>query len=253
MSETASPSPLYLRTYLLLRQRILSGDWQHGELFPTEQELCRTMEVSRVTVRRALEMLTEDQLLRRFQGRGTIVSPSVTPKPVLASISGQIANATDLGRATKVTLLHYGKAKPPPSVASAFRCQKGETLHRNVRLRSYQKVPVSLITSWLPLSVGARISKEALLSSQPILSLLQNMLKISAADQIISAKIAGAEVARPLRVPVGAPLLEVTRTVEVSNSTIGMLSVALYNPEFYQYRLRLEDPLSDPWTREPHA
>lgn len=253
MSETASPAPLYQRTYLLLRQQILSGDWEQGELFPTEQELCRTMEVSRVTVRRALEMLTEDNLLRRFQGRGTIVAPSVMPKPVHASISGQIANATDLGRATKVTLLRYGKAKPPPSIASAFKCEPGETLHRNVRLRSHQKVPVSLITSWLPQAIGARISKEALLSSQPILSMLQSMLKISAADQIISAKIADADVAKPLRVPVGAPLLEVTRTVEAADGTTAMLSVALYNPDFYQYRLRLEDPLSEPWTREPHA
>ena len=208
-----SAVPLYRRIYLQLRQRIISGEWAGGALFPTEQELCETLSVSRVTIRRALEMLTDDKLLRRFQGRGTIVSPSVTPHPVHASISGQISNAEQLGRATTVRLLAFGPAVPPPTVAMAFGVEPGTKLHRSVRLRSQERRPLSHITSWLLPEVAARISREDLITSRPILAMLQGIMRLDGADQVISASLADAKVAELLRVPQGSPLLEVTRSV----------------------------------------
>jgi GntR family transcriptional regulator len=249
----AAEAPLYHRTYLLLRQRILSGQWEQGALFPTEQELCESMSISRVTVRRALEMLTEENLLRRFQGRGSIVVPAVMPQPVHASISGQISNAEDLGRRTSVALLSYGEVVPPAAIAAAFGCAPGDRLHRNVRLRSRQDAPVSHVTSWLTREIGARISRADLLTSRPILSTLQAMLTLAGADQTISAKLADEQVSTLLQLPLGAPLLEVTRTVASAEATTAMVSVALYNPELYQYRLRLDDPSMEPWYSEPHA
>ena len=245
------PAPLYRRTYLLLRQRILAGQWADGALFPTEQELCEDLSISRVTVRRALELLAEDKLLRRFQGRGTIVMPSVTPRPVRASISGQIDNAEQLGRATKVRLLAFGAALPPPSVAAAFGVAAGVKLHRSIRVRVREKRPVSHITSWLVPDVGARIKREDLMTSRPILAMLQGVMRLHGADQVISAALAEAPVAALLRVPVSSPLLEVTRSVASAdpapNGRTVMVSTALYNPTLYQYRLRLDDPATDLW------
>jgi len=250
---SATTAALYYRTYLLLRQRILSGQWEQGALFPTEQELCESMSISRVTVRRALEMLTEENLLRRFQGRGSIVIPAVMPRPVHASITGQISNAENLGRRTSVALLSYGEAVPTAAIAAIFGCAVQEKLHRNVRLRSRRGAPVSHVTTWLTRGIGARISRADLLSSRPILSMLQGMLTLAGADQVISATLADEQVSALLHLPAGAPLLEVTRTVATAEATPAMVSVALYNPDLYQYRLRLDDPSIEPWDSEPHA
>jgi GntR family transcriptional regulator len=250
---SATSGPLYHRTYLLLRQRILSGQWAQGALFPTEQELCESMSISRVTVRRALEMLTEENLLRRFQGRGSIVVPAVMPQPVHASISGQISNAEELGRRTSVALLAYGEAAPPAPIAAIFGCAAGETLHCNVRLRSRRGAPVSHVTTWLTKRIGTQITREDLLSSRPILSMLQGLMTLAGADQIISATLADAQVSALLHLPTGAPLLAVRRTVATAEAKPAMVSEALYNPDLYQYRLRLDDPSMDPWYSEPHA
>jgi GntR family transcriptional regulator len=251
MPDASDEAPLYRRTYLLLRQRILAGHWAKGAMFPTEQELCEDLSISRVTVRRALELLAEDKLLRRFQGRGTIVVPSVTPQPVHASISGQIDNAVQLGRATTVRLLAYGTGLPPPATAAAFGVAAGTVLHRSVRVRARGKRPISHITSWLLPDVAARIKKADLMTSRPILAMLQGFMRLQGADQVISATLADAEVAALLRVPVGSPLLEVTRSVACAdpapNGRTVMVSTALYNPTLYQYRLRLDDPSTDLW------
>ena len=60
--------------YLLLRDRILSGELPHGFRFPPEGEYCRELKVGRVTLRSALEQLQRDRLIKRIPRRGTFVN-----------------------------------------------------------------------------------------------------------------------------------------------------------------------------------
>lgn len=65
--------PLYQRLYHELKASIEGGAYAEGDQFPTEQQLERDFAVSRVTVRRAVEMLRDEGLLTRMQGSGTFV------------------------------------------------------------------------------------------------------------------------------------------------------------------------------------
>lgn len=56
-----------------LREQIIVGHWTVGDRLPTEQELARTHQVGINTVRRAVDLLIEDDLVRRQQGAGTFV------------------------------------------------------------------------------------------------------------------------------------------------------------------------------------
>ena len=68
---------LYLQLYEILRKKIESNEWPVGSQIPTEDELCKTFNVSRATVRTALlEFVRQGYLVRR-QGKGTFVSRNV--------------------------------------------------------------------------------------------------------------------------------------------------------------------------------
>lgn len=73
---------LYLQLETELKQAILDGKYGVGERIPTEQELCQSFGMSRITVRRAVQDLAEEGLLSKVQGRGTFVA---VPKHVLGS------------------------------------------------------------------------------------------------------------------------------------------------------------------------
>jgi DNA-binding GntR family transcriptional regulator len=73
---------LYLQLETELKQAILDGKYGVGERIPTEQELCQSFGMSRITVRRAVQDLVEEGLLSKVQGRGTFVA---VPKHVLGS------------------------------------------------------------------------------------------------------------------------------------------------------------------------
>jgi len=233
------PMLLFHQVYLILREKILSGEFEKGDFFPTEQELSKSLKVSRVTVRRALDLLDREHLIRRAQGRGTLIAPGVTVRPVTANIASQLDNALTLGRQTKVKLLRYADAIPRQEIAAALNLPFGKPAHLNVRVRFLTDTPVSHITTFLPPALGKKIRRQDLLSSKPILSLVEREMPVEQAEQAISATLADAKTSAALKVPIGAPLLEVRRVAYARGRMPMMITIALYNPDYYQYRLKL--------------
>lgn len=66
--------PLYSELKHSLIRRIVSGEYESGGLIPSENELREQYEVSRVTVRKALEEMKDEGIISSTQGQGTIVS-----------------------------------------------------------------------------------------------------------------------------------------------------------------------------------
>ena len=84
-----------------LCRRMLTGKLQPGEMLPPERELCEQFASSRITIRRALQILVEDMLVVRRQGSGTYVSATASRKiPLLnADFYGSLSlHAPDISR-----------------------------------------------------------------------------------------------------------------------------------------------------------
>lgn len=64
---------LYEEIYRRLKKRIAAGEFDHGELLPTELELQNTYNVSRITVKHAYALLSEEGIIERIPGKGTIL------------------------------------------------------------------------------------------------------------------------------------------------------------------------------------
>jgi GntR family transcriptional regulator len=73
-SSKLSAEPLFKQVRDLIVRRIASGVWPAGSMLPGELVLARELGVSPGTVRKALEGLEKDRLLKRRQGRGTFVA-----------------------------------------------------------------------------------------------------------------------------------------------------------------------------------
>ncbi|MBI4653827.1 MAG: GntR family transcriptional regulator [Nitrospirae bacterium] len=69
---------LYIQLMRIFLEEITSGIWQLGQQIPTEEELCKKFNVSKITVRQAINNLVSDGYLLKIQGKGTFVS-SVLP------------------------------------------------------------------------------------------------------------------------------------------------------------------------------
>ncbi|MCM3666284.1 GntR family transcriptional regulator [Mesobacillus subterraneus] len=91
---SSSSMPLYKNCAMILRQQILDGKWDGGQKLPSESQLTSEFNASRITIRQAMQLLENEGLITRFQGKGTFV----TNKSIEQSLTGIHDFAKNLNR-----------------------------------------------------------------------------------------------------------------------------------------------------------
>ncbi|CAO3378890.1 GntR family transcriptional regulator [Azospirillum argentinense] len=227
------------RIYLLLRDRIVAGDLPPGGRLPGEPALAAEHAVSRVTVRRALDLLEKEGLVQRKPGSGTFVHDSRAVRPIVADLSNVLSHLIDMGRSTDVKLLSFGYVAPPEAIAESLGLKPGERVQRSVRVRLIDGEPFSYLTTHVPEWLGLTYS-EAELAARPLLELIERSgVKTERATQAINATLAGPEPAAALDLEIGSPLLTLTRIVhDPSGRGVEHLH-ALYRPDRYSFHMDL--------------
>jgi DNA-binding transcriptional regulator YhcF (GntR family) len=91
-SPTPTASPLYMQLANKLSAGITSGDWRANEALPSERMLSDMLDISRVTARKAIDMLCERGMLTRRRGSGTYITPKLEqPLSRLTSFSEELS------------------------------------------------------------------------------------------------------------------------------------------------------------------
>lgn len=73
--------PLYRTIYQQLRADISAERYCAGDILPTEQQLCELFQVSRITSKKALNLLADEGLVKRYAGKGSVVIKQPTSEP----------------------------------------------------------------------------------------------------------------------------------------------------------------------------
>ena len=81
--------PLYLQIYTDLLRKINSGDFPVGSKLPSEQEIAREYNVSRITSKKAMDNLAGNGYISRTPGRGTFVLKQERPTPAEATAANR--------------------------------------------------------------------------------------------------------------------------------------------------------------------
>lgn len=233
------PLPKYHTIYLVLKERLRDG--LYDQRVPGEIELMDEFAVSRVTIRKALEMLAQEGMIERTAGRGTrrIGASPGAAVPAPPRLTGLLDNLIAATRDTTVKVVEYDAVPAPESVARQLQLPNQATVLRTVRVRSLKSGPVSYITTWVPARLAKALGRRQL-GRKPMLVLLEEAgIEIGRARQTLSARQADATVARWLQVPLGAALLSVKRLVYDRHDQPVLWLEGLYSPEHYEYEMEL--------------
>ena len=113
--DRESQEKLYVQMCSLLREKIEQRAWPAGSQIPTEDELCRRYDVSKATVRSAINELVRSGLLKKQQGRGTFVT-AMTPDLGVTMKTRLTEDLFGEGVIAKKELLVKGMKVPPEDV-----------------------------------------------------------------------------------------------------------------------------------------
>ncbi len=221
-----------------IRSDVAHGVLSAGELLPSEAELSAAHDVSRVTIRKALEQLRGEGLVDSRQGFGWFVGSGAIRQSLdsLETIEDQLAEA---GRTSERRVLRFRFIAAPGEIAGLL----GPEVLEVVRLNLADDEPFAQVTVWCKASLGADLSRSDVEESTFVDLLVD---RLGHATQVISAVSAGDATAAALQVDEGSPLLRVRRVTTDKSGGNALVSEHLYPAHRTEFEVTLSGPMGEP-------
>jgi GntR family transcriptional regulator len=228
--DADSVTPLYMQLANKLSAGITSGDWRANEALPSERMLSDMLDISRVTARKAIDMLCERGMLTRRRGSGTYITPKLEqPLSRLTSFSEELSQRgftagsrwieRETGAAAPLELLSLGLSPNMPVV-------------RLKRLRTADDVVMAIETTTIPASYmpdpkGVTDSLYGYLEARGAIPMraLQHIRAVNATAE--QARLAGLEP--------GAAMLHITRVSYLESGAAVELTHSYCRSDYYEF------------------
>jgi GntR family transcriptional regulator len=203
---------------------------------PSERELMAAYDVSRATVRKAIESLIADGLLHRIHGKGTFVAtPRLESRLHLASFSQDMRRR---GLTPSTRLLRIELDEPAADVAEALGLGADRAAWRLDRVRLADGEPIALENGWYPRALLPDLDRHDLSGSLYELFAGVYGHTIDSAEQTLWGETADASTARHLDAPVNTPLLVFRRVSCAADRPLEYV-VSRYRGDRYQIHMSL--------------
>ena len=203
-----SKAPLYDLIEQNFRELILSGQLKAGELIPPEMELSERYEVSRLTVRHALDNLARQGWLKRRPGVGTFVAIPVGTRitPSKLSFTEQMRS---VGRVPSSRQIEIQIVPARQEIAAALSLVEGEPVVEICRVRLADGEPVLLEAAYLCQRRFPEITKESDFSDVSLYEMLGSkyQAEVVSMDQTVEPVLLDERQASYLKARAGEPAI----------------------------------------------
>jgi len=221
--------PQYRKLYELLRKNILNGVYQEGSLLPSENELCAVHGMTRPTVRHALDSLVKDGLIKKKQGKGSIVRKPPQNIGIL-SIAGT-TSAVGV-RYLKTEILQKPEIRPwPEKFSFELSDQEKETgcIYME-RLRYVEGQPVFYDINHLPNINLPRLTNRSF-ENKSLFEMLREHyhVEILGGEQKLKAIIPDRKIKRLLKLRNRTPVLYIERKLTTNKEAFNIYSTIYFN------------------------
>ncbi len=207
-----SPIPLYKQLKMAIEELIESGRWSPNSQVPSERQLCEIFQISRITVRQAINELVEEGRLVRSHGRGTFVGNALLKKHLLPLI-GFSQEIQARGQKPGAKVLQFDVTQAPAVIAKALEITQEQKILVVKRLRLADFVPMAVEVVHLPVGLCGDLKKSDL-ENQSLYEMLKRKVSIipSRASQQWQAVACPLNEAKLLGIPDKSPVFRIQRT-----------------------------------------
>lgn len=234
-----SPVPLYIQVASALRRRIETGQWRQGQQISTLEALEQEFEVARVTVRQAVELLQDEGLVRRHQGRGTFVADKLEDKHWL-KLETTWESLVESIRDNVPTMIRVEDPPPHPKLAEGEGRLAGEYVFlRSVQLKNGS--PYALVDLHLDRAIYAESPRAFLTHTALPIVATRKAADIARAHQTMVIGAADPNAAALLKVPLGTPTAECHCVVTNRNGVAIYVADIVYRNDCVKLHIDLLD------------
>lgn len=230
LASTPDKQPLYRRLARALLGVMTEGVVGGGKAMPSERHLSQALGISRVTVRRALDLLEREGRVHRQQGAQTRVVDRV--QKVLSTITGFSEELSARGSSAGHRWISRKTVLPTPSEALALGLSAADLVVRLVRIRTADGRPLAIERATIPQSIlpSGDLVEDSLYSALRALG----TAPVKGAQRIRAGLMSQVE-ADLLEAEVGAALLIVERRCYLADGRAVEFTETRYNGALYDF------------------
>jgi GntR family transcriptional regulator/GntR family frlABCD operon transcriptional regulator len=218
------PKPVHKNLYESIRKKIRSQEYKAGDLLPSENDYCKSLQVTRPTVRQALSKLEAEGFIKKHKGKGSIVQEPKLGLGIL-SVTGTTGAAGNQELITRVIKNPYQMKWPKLFMFSLSNLEINAGCVVLERLRNIKNSPVILESTYFPDGI-LKGFKEINFSEQSLFDILRIKYDINVigGEQKIKAIKAPIIVAKLLQIKAGKPILHLERKIFTSKNDFNFYS-----------------------------
>lgn len=173
-----------------IRNKIIDGEYLPNQRLPFEKEICEEYNSSKMTVKKALDILVSEGLLVKRRGSGTFVK-DINPKErdnLIASTQFRGLSSFYVNHKVESEIIEYKVINPDKDIAKRLLVTEEDFVYKIIRVRAVDGVPVVLEKMYMPIEIIPGLKKKHLHGS--IYEYIERILnlKIQSAHRTITVK-----------------------------------------------------------------
>jgi GntR family transcriptional regulator len=235
--------PVYYQIKQTIKNWIVSKEFTPGDKIPSENQLAKQFNVSRLTVRQAIAQLIQEGFLVSKRGQGSFVTYN---EDLINSFSLEFTGFMDdlfyQTQKTKTSSVDIKRTEAPKFLRDKLKLAKNcEEIILIKRVRLREKKSFAYTVNYLPVEIGEKISEEELYKKPMLQIMVEDLgIEFTEAFQTIQASFADQEVAEQLGIASGSPVLFVERIMYGKRLRPIELVQSSYPGDLYKYIVRLK-------------
>lgn len=237
--DKSSKMPLYLQLIDILIDKINKGLKENDRLL-SEREICDIYDVSRTTVRQALDELERDGYIYKLHGKGTFVAPKRVNQD-LVSFYSFTNEMKKIGKEPSSQIINFEIVEAGEKILNKFNIKAEELLYKLVRVRKADNVPMMYEVTYLPFERFYELSKEKL-EGKAMYDVLKEEYNanLTFAEEYFEPILTNKLESIYLEIHEGAPSLKIERYTYESKRLIEY-TVSIVRGDKFKYRVQLNN------------
>jgi GntR family mannosyl-D-glycerate transport/metabolism transcriptional repressor len=227
---------MYRKIADAIRAKISNGIYKVGEALPTEAQLRAEFSVSRVTVRQAIKLLTENEELESIQGSGTYVKESKINYNIYQQ-SSFAEKWAHLEGVTHSDVLTFKIQSASLTMAEQLDIKEGEQVFYVKRVRFLDDIAIAVEETWMPTRLFPDLSYQVMQGSKYTYIEQQKGLVIDRSEQEIVPVLAAEDVAALLGIDPEMPVIEKRTRGYLHDDTVFEYSRNFFTTNNYRFTL----------------
>ena len=227
--------PMYRQIADALREKISAGELKPGDALPTESSLQEAFNVSRVTVRQALKLLTEEQIVESIQGSGTYVKEERVNYDIY-QLTGFYEKLADRNVDTSEVSI-FEVLKADAKLAEKLNLSHDDKVWHVKRVRFIKQKPVNLEETWMPLALFPDLTWEVMENSKYHYVEQIKKLVIDRSEQELVPIMPSEEAIAALSLDPAKPILEKVSRGFLKDGRVFEYSRNVFNTDDYKFTL----------------